>query len=794
MSAIKISNIQKIIIILSLFIIFCHTVPGLAAHRKLDLVVNDQVAISDLGLVTAEDDLLLPVTDLQEYFDVEVEWQEVIKTARIKMDDQVIKLRAGESRAQIGDKMQQLDQAIQLKNDQLLVPVDFIAQVLGYQVEHDNQQLHFYKPSSRVQDINYQNKQSDEMLKIKTSEQPEYEIKSLTAPDRLVIDIFDAQLKEQISNLAINNGIVYQVRNGQFKPGVVRIVLDLYQPLDYSTEVVKQQDGYQLLVKMSPKVTNFAYDNQEERFALTATDEISDYQVEFDSKSDQYIVEIPGMLLDVVEEEFVIDNQLVEQVNLSQIQRNGTSVVRAKFEMKKWFEMDVKSDSKNPNRLILTPQRLVELVDIDYNSSTAEIKISTKHPVEPRVVPLEKGDRLIVDFPETIFREINQQLKIEDDLIEEIRTAQFHKDIARTVIDLEELVDYELKSSSSGESYQTIIKLERPGDTATESVASSSEGKEDKDKSKENKDNQEELSSDKRVEKVDIISQTGETKLQVNLNSESNYKVRKFNYPDRLVIDIPGAAGYIKPDKIAQPQGVIKDVRVSQFSRQPLMARVVFELPYDMDYQVSSNDQTSQIELKLTDDSPELELTGKKIVVDAGHGGADPGAIGINGIREKDVNLGVAQELVALLKEAGAEVKVTRSKDRYITLWSRANMANEFDSDIFVSIHANAHQDDDASGTETFVYPDSYGDTLVLAKTVQDNLQQKIGLDNRGVRFDELYVLEKAVMPSILVEVAFLTNSQGESLLRETEFRKKAAEGIYKGIVAFFNRQAKEDR
>jgi N-acetylmuramoyl-L-alanine amidase len=114
-------------------------------------------------------------------------------------------------------------------------------------------------------------------------------------------------------------------------------------------------------------------------------------------------------------------------------------------------------------------------------------------------------------------------------------------------------------------------------------------------------------------------------------------------------------------------------------------------------------------------------------------------------------------------------------------------MANKENSDIFISIHSNAHKRRNARGTETYVYPESYGDTLVLAKSIQNSLHGELNLIDRGVKFDRLYVLEETTMPSVLSEVAFITNRKEEELLVDPDFRQKAAIGLYKGIVAFFN-------
>ncbi|MBM7622690.1 N-acetylmuramoyl-L-alanine amidase family protein [Sporohalobacter salinus] len=772
-------NQRRLIILFTLLVLICYILPVFASNMMFKAFINDKLIESNLKVKQEGENLLVPVGILADGFDLKVEWKNLIKTVNIKFNDKLIKLRVGENKAQIGDRVKRLSSQVKLEEGKVLIPVDFMSEILGYKVSWDDNTLHFFKPSSKVKEITYENQKAEGIIKIKTTKQPDYEINQLTNPDRLVIDIHNSRLVKGIEDIAINNGLIFQIRSGQFKTGVTRIVLDLYQPLDYKEEVIKKGKNHQLILKMNPQITNFKYDSNKGLFSISATDELTNYETKFIKDDKKMIVKFPNMTLDVVEDEFEINSKLVESVNLSQFEEGGASIVKVSFKVNKWFELNIKKDPKDNNRLLLRPQRRVGLVSVDYDSQEGEVKIKTEQPVTSQAVPLEKGDRLVVDFPNTVFRNLSQNISVKDDFIEEIRIAQFNKDIARTVIDLKELVNYELenrKDKKTGD-YITVVNLDLPNDL----------------KSKPNNNTivQETDEEQKQLKAVDIKQQGLKTELQVKLNNKSNYQIKKFTYPDRIVIDIPGTNAALKPTEIAEPKGIIKDVRVSQFSRDPMTARVVFELPYTVDYQVSSKDKTDRINIKFKENvnQNDLNLTGKTIMVDAGHGGADPGAIGPDGTMEKDVNLNISKRLAALLREAGANVKMSRKSDKYITLWDRTNEANKLNCDIFVSIHANSHKRNEASGIETYVYPGSYGDTLVLAKKVQNTLYEKVKLPNRGVRFENLYVLENTNMPSILVEVGFLSNRKEEKLLNDPEFRQKSAQGIYKGIIAFFNRK-----
>jgi len=197
------------------------------------------------------------------------------------------------------------------------------------------------------------------------------------------------------------------------------------------------------------------------------------------------------------------------------------------------------------------------------------------------------------------------------------------------------------------------------------------------------------------------------------------------------------------------------------------------------------------------------ELMGKTIVIDPGHGSvqpggwADPGAIGnVLRVKEKDVNLDVALQLQQFLTQQGARVIMTRAAGTtYLSLSGRADIANNSNADIFVSIHANSNTNKVYSGTSVYFYAPVSNSLLAsqrstrqtLASSVQDELVKAGGRKNIGILEANFAVLRETKVPSILVEMAFLSNAEEERLLNTKEFRTRMAWGIYKGIEKYFN-------
>ena len=155
---------------------------------------------------------------------------------------------------------------------------------------------------------------------------------------------------------------------------------------------------------------------------------------------------------------------------------------------------------------------------------------------------------------------------------------------------------------------------------------------------------------------------------------------------------------------------------------------------------------------------PNVKQNKFSVVIDPGHGGPDPGAIGIGGLRETDVVLEVSKMLKKLLSEKGVKVKLTRKNEVDLDLPPRVSIANNTDADIFVSIHANASRGKrrDINGLETFYFKGWRG--RLLAKRIQKQiLRVSPGSPDRGVKQGRFYVIKNTRMPAVLVEIGFLT-------------------------------------
>ena len=191
-------------------------------------------------------------------------------------------------------------------------------------------------------------------------------------------------------------------------------------------------------------------------------------------------------------------------------------------------------------------------------------------------------------------------------------------------------------------------------------------------------------------------------------------------------------------------------------------------------------------------------LSGKKIVIDPGHGGNDAGAIGPTGVMEKNVTLKVSLELKKLLEAEGAQVILTRETDKTVSakgakasdieeLGARCEVANKNGADIFISIHADSFTRPEARGTTGYYYSKSTsGRGQKLADCIRRNLVEQLGTPSRGTQPCNFYVVKHTDMPATLIELGFISNKDEEKLLDSKEGVQKAAQGILDGIEDYF--------
>jgi len=316
-----------------------------------------------------------------------------------------------------------------------------------------------------------------------------------------------------------------------------------------------------------------------------------------------------------------------------------------------------------------------------------------------------------------------------------------------------------------------------------------------------------------------------ELRTKSNTNLKAYFQKATNNYGDRFWIDFPGE---LKNPRKIKGNGPIKEIRLGK----PIKGktRLVIEFVDEnnvnpLTWKLLGLDQnTWKIKLfaptnsfkkigegivrkknrniKITEKSsyskkrsyeylylPDVKKNKYLVVIDPGHGGPDPGAIGIGGIRESNVVLDVSRIVEKILSEKGVQVLLTRNNEVDLDLPPRVSFANKTDADIFVSIHANASRGKrrDINGLETFYYRGWRG--RLLAKRIQRQiLRVSPGSPDRGVKQGRFYVIKNTRMPAVLVEIGFLTGRLDARRLEKSIHRKRIAYAIAKGILEYLSK------
>ncbi len=316
-----------------------------------------------------------------------------------------------------------------------------------------------------------------------------------------------------------------------------------------------------------------------------------------------------------------------------------------------------------------------------------------------------------------------------------------------------------------------------------------------------------------------------ELRTKSNTNLKAYFQKANQIYGDRFWVDFPGE---LKTPRTIRGNGPIKEIRLGKpnngktrlviefkekTSLNPLTWRMIgvdenrwkiklFVPKYSFKKigegnvektigNIRSNQNSSYKKKRVNEflELPTVKQNKFYVVIDPGHGGPDPGAIGIGGLRETDVVLDVSKIVKKLLSEKGVKVNLTRKNEVDLDLPPRVYFANKTDADVFISIHANASRGKrrDINGLETFYFRGWRG--RLLAKRIQKQiLRVSPGSPDRGVKQGRFYVIKNTRMPAVLVEIGFLTGRLDARRLEKTAHRKRIAYAIAKGILEYLSK------
>ncbi len=683
------------------------------------------------------DSFFVPARILEQHFGAQMQWFGVLKLLEVNLNESQYRLRQGDKNMQV-DKVVKVIPPPELIDGALWIPIQDVLTPLGYILSFDpaTKTLHINREINTIKGIAFDREK--QQLIVEADNPFTYKIEE---ENSCTINLLSVQCDERwIKKLEdVKNEIDEQ------PPAAIRIVLpEMSLPLE--TEEYKEE-GFKLVFQFPSRLVEAFYNERIGRLELTTLGPLRDYNIFQLKEPGRLVVDLEGFLLD--------DANLV-----------GEGLRASQFTLDPMVARIVIPTAEDVNYIVRQPEEkklileigsltIIDKISWVNDESGKGLLINSSRPIELKSFTLVDPLRLVFDIPDAFSQAEAVPIEIGKGPVQRIRHSQFDADTVRIVFDLQE--NFQTKINSWEEKgYKTKIGL------------------------------QHKLTQVKHEEGV------FKDRYHIDVSGIVDYEIHYLPSPERLVIDLNDTVTDIDSNFLPQEGGVVRGLRVSQYSHNPDIVRVVLDLAFNPQYQVLPSTDNRRISLEFTK-SP---LLGQTIVIDPGHGGFDPGAIGITGVYEKDVVLDIGLRLKELMQKTGARVIMTREKDEFASLWARAELANKVKADAFISIHANSVSREgydglelktvDPKGTETYIIPGCSNLTHKLAESVHHEVYTTLNLQDRGVKYKSYDVLVPLQMPGILLEVAFLSNPMEEMLLKDANRRQLAAEAIFKGLNNYF--------
>lgn len=389
-------------------------------------------------------------------------------------------------------------------------------------------------------------------------------------------------------------------------------------------------------------------------------------------------------------------------------------------------------------------------IEHNYSDGADNVIIWAKDCRDYNVWMITEPNRIVVDIPN--YKAGKEQiLNINSSNITSIRSAQFEDTTTRVVIDITSQLQYNVIKSDE----QIFLRIERP---LYKNITYSNSG-------------------DRKYFTLHGVKLTegGE-----NLKSlyTDNYGVEGKVY----TITFPSELADLGNGTMKINDNMVNDVEI-ETNADTNQTTLTFYTKEFFDYEIITRETENNTTITLISEASKKD---RLIVIDAGHGGSDPGASHY-GVNEKDLNLDIAKRLNVLLEKNNIKTYMTREDDTYVGLYERAYIANNMNATLFLSIHNNAYYAK-YSGTETLYYPERANSTGFTSKRfaqlIQSELVGDLGTYDRGiVERPNLVVLKATKMPAALAEIAFMSNSGDIAKLKSEEFRQKTAQALCDAIL-----------
>ena len=713
------------------------------AADNYSVFFNGQEIKNQDKLLRTDGEIYIQARLLADKTGAELRWFESIKSLELKKGDNYVKMMVGNPYLEINNSTFKTKNGLIIRNGHTYLPLKRVLEGFNYVItyENDKTDLYAFKPETLVRSINL--REEGQKIVIDLNRKTDYRINKMENEHKLLVEIKRGALSgDFIDGIS---GDRYNLKINRSKEKVyLQLIIESDSAIPFDKKYGVKASGEDLVIRLMPHIKGIRWAENGE-LELIASGQIQKPEISYLDNPNRMVLDFPSLMLNSFDLD--LDNvKWIKDVRVSQFTYDPM-VLRVVIELEEERQLGlVDDDYSNTISFQPTGTGAGEIRDLAYSNGTISFK--SDKAVKTELFKLENPARVVINLKNVQENEnLKKEIVAEDDIVKKIRYGKFNEETIRIVADLREITDYNLKKKEIKDGYKYLIHLN---------------------------DNNNIINS------IKITDKDGYEDVNIDLGNSVEYEVKKFSYPHRIVVDIKGLDLNKNNIKIPEVTGNVKDVRIGNYEQNGLdVVRAVFELDKFYGYEVKSANPANRIKLNVKDEKGIVEKKHSNlIVIDAGHGGFDPGAVGPGGLKEKDVNLDIAQRVYRRLKNDGFEVMLTRDKDKFISLSARVEMAKEKNAGIFLSIHNNASNKSYTQGTETFVATDCSNNDMELAEIVQSRLIKELKLEDRGIRKDNFYVIRNTPMTSILVELAFISNPHEESLLSNDLFKEKAASAI----------------
>ncbi len=755
------------------------------AEKAISLYIDGEKLSGSYQPILINNSTVAPVRIITEQLGSQVTWDGQNKTVTITNGPDVIVLTIDKKEVKRNSQTINLTVAPTIIDSRTYVPLRFVSEVLGYQVQWNGaeKRIDIISPSAKITEIIQARVGDEQAILVKVEGEYSYTTMSLANPKRFVVDFAGTRFMSEVDNLPVDSDLFTQARASQlsFQPLTSRIVLDCTEANSFPK--VEEKTGGYVAIFMSKEQggglepadpddpTDPPVDPRPPVVARGTlqilADNLTDYTVKglVEEENQEIYGRISSARVNLRTEPSTADNETIVATV------DGGTKLQLVGQTYGWYHVIYKGQKLWVADWLLTLDLEMKRDNVNVRSGpgTSYDVVDTVLRGEKISVTERKADwvKVITDTgKEGYIAEwlvaINERLLEGESQVENV-AQEIVVTLANTSLNSVNLSEApsmveSATKKASGSNVEVKIVLTEPISYQTV--------KNDKGLN---------IEFGSALTGMSVSETEGRVTVDLAFDLPVKYTVYQNFLEENLLLDFPYSQS--TEEEVKQLTGTI--AKSLELKNRGDSAQLVVSLDNLGSYKINSTGYSKNVQLVLLSSS----LNGKVIALDPGHGGLDSGASRA-GVHEKDVNLSVALKVQKLLADKGVTVVMTRDNDQRVTLSERVEFVNSMNADIAISIHANS-SDTGGSGVETIYY--SKAENERLARSLQDGIVTATGFRSRGIKpWNWIFVTRNFNMPSALIEMGFLSNAAERQFLASESGQQKIAENIVAAIERFF--------